>query len=87
MGRTAALREAVDEPASTSSPSAHSYTVDDALEALFLERQEIEDILLLWMARKNIILQGPPGVSKSFTAQRLAFALMGTEDRGRLGFA
>lgn len=62
------------------------YTVDDALEDLFLERGEVEDILLLWAAKKNIIIQGPPGVGKSFTAQRLAFALMGAEDRERLGF-
>ena len=51
-----------------------------------MERQEVEDILTLWGAKKNIILQGPPGVGKSFSAQRLAFALMGAEDRARLGF-
>jgi hypothetical protein len=62
------------------------YTLDDALETLFLSRSEAEEILLLWAAKKNIILQGPPGVGKSFAAQKLAFALMGVEDRNRLGF-
>ena len=42
--------------------------------------------MLLWRAKKNIILQGPPGVGKSFAAQRLAFALIGATDRDRLGF-
>jgi 5-methylcytosine-specific restriction endonuclease McrBC GTP-binding regulatory subunit McrB len=51
-----------------------------------LERQEVEDILTLWEVKKNIILQGPPGVGKSFAAHKLAFALMGEEDRARLGF-
>ncbi len=63
-----------------------AYTLDDALETLFLERSAAEDIMLLWRAKKNIILQGPPGVGKSYAAQRLAFALMGAKDRDRLRF-
>ena len=85
-GRALPYLDAVADPQAVSTSPAHSYTIDDALEALFLERQEVEDILLLWTAKKNIILQGPPGVGKSFAAQRLAFALMGAEDRERLGF-
>lgn len=62
------------------------YTLDDALAELFLDRGEAEDILLLWHAKRNIVLQGPPGVGKSFAAHRLAYALMGVEDRDRVGF-
>lgn len=62
------------------------YTLDDALETLFIERGQAEDIMLLWRAKKNIILQGPPGVGKSYAAQRLAFALMGVKDRERVRF-
>jgi hypothetical protein len=78
--------EVMPDPRCASTSPTASYTVDDALEVLFMERQEIEDIVTLWEAKKNIILQGPPGVGKSFAAQRLAFALMGEEDRSRLGF-
>jgi hypothetical protein len=67
-------------------PEARSYTVDNAAESLFLDREEIEDILLLWTAKRNLILQGPPGVGKSFAAQRLAFARMGAEDHERLAY-
>jgi hypothetical protein len=74
-------------PAAASAPvPSKPYGIDDALQNLFLDRAEAEDILLLWAAKKNVILQGPPGVGKSFAAQRLAFALMGAEDRDRLGF-
>lgn len=60
------------------------YTLEDALEGLFLSRSEFEDILKLLRARKNIILQGPPGVGKTFICKRLAYALMGVEDKGRV---
>lgn len=74
--------EDIPEP----SAALDAYTLDDALETLFLERELAEEILLLWRAKKNIILQGPPGVGKSYAAQRLAFALMGERDRSRLKF-
>jgi hypothetical protein len=72
--------------AAVSADSLSPYSIDDALSDLFLERPELESILNLWMAKKNIILQGPPGVGKSFAAQRLAFARLGAADKRRLGF-
>lgn len=60
------------------------FTLDDALKDLFLERAEAEELLLLWRAKKNLILQGPPGVGKSFAAQRLAYALIGAADPARV---
>ena len=68
------------------SEEAAAYTLDDALLELFLSREEAEDILLLWRSKRNIILQGPPGVGKSFAAHKLAFALMAIEDRDKVGF-
>ncbi len=53
------------------------YSIDDAMSGLFMPREEVERILTIWRTKKNIILQGAPGVGKSFVAKRLAFALMG----------
>lgn len=60
--------------------SAPEYTVDDALKELFLERHDVEHYLETWSNKKNMILQGAPGVGKSFIARRLAYALIGFED-------
>jgi MoxR-like ATPase len=38
------------------------------------------------MAKRNVILQGPPGVGKSFIAQRLAYALIEEKDNERVQF-
>lgn len=36
--------------------------------------------------KKNIILQGAPGVGKTFTARRLAYSIMGEKDDSRIEF-
>lgn len=76
--------EAPEDDIEPSIEDTPEFTIDDALNDLFLEREEVEDLLLLWEAKKNIILQGPPGVGKSFAAHRLAYALMGAADPDRV---
>lgn len=78
-------KEEASEP--EASAAADPYSLEDALETLFLDQQEIEEILLLWKAKKNIVLQGPPGVGKSFAAEKLAFSLMEEAEHDRVGFA
>src|SRR5262249_36928015 len=60
------------------------FSIEDALDGLFMSREEFEDIRRTWLGKKNLILQGPPGVGKTFIAERLAFALMGYVDQSRV---
>src|SRR5204863_8783623 len=55
------------------------------LDGLFFERDEFERLLEIWRAKKNLVLQGAPGVGKSFVAKRLAYALMRERAEARLG--
>jgi hypothetical protein len=60
------------------------YTVEQAIEGLFMEEDAFRRALAIWRQKKNLILQGPPGVGKSFIARRVAYALMGYRDPSRV---
>ena len=65
-------------------PVAPPYTMENALSDLFLDQPELDELLARWRTKKNIILQGAPGVGKTFTARRLACLLMGHRDQERI---
>ena len=58
-------------------------SLDDAAADLFLPRERFTEILALLERRQNLILEGAPGVGKTFIARRLAAALLGPSDPSR----
>ena len=68
------------------SSTGDEFTAENAAEDLFFDIERVDRILSIWAAKKNLILQGPPGVGKTFAARLLAYALMGTKSKDRLGF-
>lgn len=45
---------------------------------------DVDHLLRLLEYKKNIIMQGSPGVGKTYTAKRLAYAMMGCKDDDRI---
>lgn len=60
------------------------YALEQALQELFLPRTEVEEALELLRYKKNLVLQGPPGVGKTFVARHLAYLLLGEQDPQRV---
>lgn len=65
-------------------PVQEPYTRADAEREVFLPAEQLATILDSLARRKNVILEGAPGVGKSFLARRIAWALMGTIDASRV---
>ncbi|MDP3542029.1 MAG: AAA family ATPase [Elusimicrobiota bacterium] len=64
--------------------SGSAYSLEDAAQELFLPRPRLAEIIDLLNSKKNVILQGPPGVGKSFMAKKIAYALIGEDDDSRV---
>lgn len=60
------------------------YSTDDFLNEVYISSDKYEQLKGLLLRKKNIILQGAPGVGKTFAAQRLAFSIMGVKDTSRV---
>ena len=54
-----------------------SYTREDFLKEVFVSAEDYDRLATILRLKKNIILEGAPGVGKTFIADRLAYSLMG----------
>ena len=54
------------------------------LDEVYVTYNDYEHIKNLLLRKKNLILQGAPGVGKTFAARRLAYAIMGEKDDSRV---
>lgn len=64
---------------------AQPYSIETAIdEGVFLSRGELLRALSRLESKRNIIVQGPPGVGKTFVAEKLAYALMESADARRV---
>ncbi len=60
------------------------YEREDFLDDVYMSEKDLTNLENLLKNKKNIILQGAPGVGKTFCARRLAFEMMGEKDESRV---
>lgn len=66
--------------------SIDAYTKSDFLDEVYMAEKRYESLVAVLHNKKNIILQGAPGVGKTFAARRLAWSMMGEKDDSRIEF-
>ena len=73
-----------DNPLKQMDSAVQKYTKNDFLNDVFMSEERYKVLEALLRNKKNIILQGAPGVGKTFTAKKLAYAMMGEVDDSRI---
>lgn len=60
------------------------YTKEDFLKQVYMGEDIYDTLTELLETKYNVILQGAPGVGKTFAAKRLAYSMMGEKDTSRV---
>ena len=61
-----------------------TYSVEDFLNEVYMDEESYNKLVGVLDSKLNIILQGAPGVGKTFVAKRLAYSIMGVKDVDRV---
>lgn len=80
------LKDLIDTNGPTDHGKYDLYSKEDFLNQVYITEKQYDTLVALLKHKKNIILQGAPGVGKTFTAKRLAYSLMGEKDDSRIEF-
>ena len=62
------------------------YGKDQFLADVYMTEEKYDTLVALLSKKQNIILQGAPGVGKTFAAKRLAYSIIGSKDDSRIEF-
>lgn len=73
------LNETSVETVTEESPE--EYTKANFLSEVFMDSDRYDELVKLLKYKKNIILQGAPGVGKTFLAKRLAYSIIGKKSK------
>lgn len=60
------------------------FTKQDFLKDVYVTENDYDNLKAVLLRKKNLILQGAPGVGKTYAAKKLAYAIMGEKDDNRI---
>lgn len=63
-----------------------AYSKEEFLDEVFMTGERFDTLVSLLKNKQNLILQGAPGVGKTFVAKRLAYAIMQQKDDSHIEF-
>lgn len=70
-----------DDPPEVSFPP---YDMDNFFEEVYMDESSYHTLVDLVRTKNNVILQGAPGVGKTYVAKRLVYSMMGVKDQERV---
>lgn len=73
----------IEKEKEKASIKAYSFFSDS--ESPFIDKSKLDEIINSLEVKKNIILQGPPGVGKTFVAKKIAYEMMKQTDDTKIG--
>ncbi len=73
-----------ENPLEQPDASIQKYSREDFLSKVYMTEERYDVLEALLRNKMNVILQGAPGVGKTFTARKLAYAMMGETDDSRI---
>lgn len=73
-----------ENPSGVQTTSLPKYSKEDFLSKVYMTEERYDVLVALLRNKMNIILQGAPGVGKTFTARKLAYSMMGEVDESRI---
>ncbi len=62
------------------------YTKKNFLDEVFMREENYDSLVSLLKRKKNIILQGAPGVGKTYAAKRLAYSIIKEKNEDQIAF-
>ena len=75
-----------DNPLVSAEETIEPYSKEQFLDEVYITESKYNRLVSVLLKKKNIILQGAPGVGKTFAAKRLAYSIMGEKDDSRIEF-
>ena len=75
-----------ENPLPESTEQLDTYTKENFINEVYMTGDNYDTLKGILLKKKNIILQGAPGVGKTFAAKRLAYSIMGVKDESRIEF-
>lgn len=76
----------IEEETTEQTENEKQYSEELFLNDVYLSKEQYGDLKNLLLNKKNIILQGAPGVGKTFAAKKLAYSIMGEKDRSKIEY-
>lgn len=75
-----------ENPVPTAKKNKDEYSKEKFLDQVYMTEAKYDRLVAVLTRKKNIILQGAPGVGKTYAAKRLAYSIMGEKDDDHIEF-